>query len=94
MFMPVKFEWHLSQAYPFPILEFAAEFQKTFEIPQVVYINIAMDMINNIERYGGTIVSPVNDIPSNQEIFFTALFKSNKELEKFTQEMGFEWRGN
>lgn len=85
MFMPVDLHWHTKQIYSLPVLELSARIKCAIKLPQQVYLHIALLMIEKVEKYGGIVVEPVGDIPTDNNIFFTVRFKSDKELRNFKE---------
>lgn len=92
MFMPFGVAWRINQLYPMPVLEFSTSINKQFAIEEIL-LQLALSMIEDVEKYGGIIIQPSGSIPKDQNIFFVALFKSNKDIENFTKAMGMERMG-
>lgn len=89
MFMPIGCTWRIKQLYPMPILEFSTSVPKQFAIEQILLL-IAITMIEKVEKYGGLIIQPSSSIPKDQSIFFTAIFKSNQDIEIFNNALDME----
>ena len=93
MFMPIGISWHVRRAPGLPLLELSATIQKTnlyIENMQVFYLQIALKMISVVEKFNGILIPPFGNIPNDKDLFFTAQFASNIDVETFLNNSGWE----
>lgn len=90
MIMPIEISWHFSQVSPFPILEFFGVIKSTIYVSEFMQLQLALKMINTVEKYGAIIIGPVDNVPIGPNIFFTARFNSDKDIMNFINGLGAE----
>ena len=84
MFLGLGVEWSLRRAPGMPLLEISATVPR-IDIPnfESICLQMAMVMIKTVQKYDGLIIPPFGNPPSEKNIFFTAQFKDNADLENF-----------
>lgn len=93
MMTPIHVRWHFSQIHPLPILEFFGVVDSSIIVPESVYLQLAIPMIDIVESYGGIISEPYKQVPLGPNIFFTAHFESEDFLKTFLDGLGSERMG-
>ena len=84
MFYGLNVEYSLRRAPGMPLLEISAIVPGNhFPNFDFICLQIAMQMVKSVEEYDGLIIPPFGDPPMDKNIFFTAEFKNNTDLENF-----------
>ena len=47
------------------------------------YLQLAQKLIDLVQQYGGTLISPFGEVPKDKHVFFTAKFENNQKTEEF-----------
>ena len=82
MFLGVNCE--LRRAPNLPYIEVSAVVANVdMKNSKFIYLQIAMRLVDLVQKNGGLIIAPFGEVPKDKTIFFTAQFKTNLDTENF-----------